>query len=105
MRRAPSNSLKALVEPVIDEDPAALAEQELAFLLDPDDQPLQLANLERVGFGQRFVEKADLVFDFLGIDPNAKLAEQLVEGILNDIPLQLTEFQAEFHSSWLLFSK
>lgn len=95
---ARSNTLETLVKAVVHEHPAALAEKEFAFLLDANDDPLQFSDFERVGFGEGFVKQPDAVLDLLLVDPDAKLPEQLVEGILHEVSFDFADFKTEFHN-------
>ena len=94
-----SNAFVTLEKPVVEEDAAFLAEQELALLLDAHNGPFDLAQLQRVRLGERLIEQAHVVFDLLTVDSDAEFSEQLVEVEFDHVTFQFPDFQTEFHNS------
>jgi hypothetical protein len=94
-----SDSLVTLVEPVVQKHAAPLTEQQFAFLLDAYGEPFGFADLEGVRFGEGFIEETDAVPDFLLVDPDAELPEQLVERVFDEVSFQIADFERKFHDS------
>jgi hypothetical protein len=93
-----SNALVVFVKPVVEEYAAFLSEEHFALFLNAHGQVFGLADLQSVRFGQRLIEQAHAAFDFLPVDPDVQLAEQLIEIEFDEVAFSFSDFQAEFHS-------
>jgi len=93
-----SNSLVALVKPLIEEYTAFLAEKQFALFYEAHGQPFGITYLQCVRFSQWFIEQTDLPFDFLFVDSNVQLTEELIEIEFDEVALQFANFQAELHT-------
>lgn len=96
--RIGSDPFVTLVQPLVQEHAAFLAEEEFAFLYKADGQPFRISHLQGVRFGQGFVEETDLFFDLLFVDPDVQLTEQLIEIEFDEVALHFANFQAELHT-------
>ena len=91
------NSFKTFIQPVVQKDAAALAERADAFLLEADINAFTVSHLNGVRFGNRFVDVADPILDFLLVHPDMKLSEQLTKGVFDEVTFYYSYFQTEFH--------
>jgi hypothetical protein len=97
-----SKPLKAADQTVIEEDKASAAEQRPALFLNTHGHWLGRTHSNPVSLFDGFVEQPDPAFYFLPVEPDYLPAKKLIEVILNQVLVGLTDFDAEFHIIFLM---
>ena len=87
------------VEPLVQKHAAALRERAGSFLFKTHNHPFAVSDLDGVRFRHGFIEKTNLIFDCLLIDPDLELPEQLIEGEFDLVAFHFSYFQTEFHNT------
>ncbi|TAL07330.1 MAG: hypothetical protein EPO07_00365 [Verrucomicrobia bacterium] len=93
-----SNAFVVLEQPVVQEDAAFLTEELFALFLDAHDVFAAGIHRDDVGFVDRFIKEPLVAFDFLAVNLDDDLAEELVEIEFDQVFFSFADFDAELHN-------
>jgi len=89
---------KTFIETVVHEDTAFLAEGADPFFFETHIDPFAVTDVDGVYFCKGFVDETNVTFNFLIIDPDLELPEQLTEGEFYEVMFFYPNFHTEFHN-------